>query len=120
MWPPSSCRGCASTSTISDEHGNKVAAGVLHFAEVLAATRPLTPVRLGLEEAEGGVLAEDATALRPLPSFDNAGMDGYAVHAADVAAAAPGTPVTLPVTDEIRKAALRFAEPGYRLLASRP
>ncbi len=72
-----------------------------HLAEVLAATRPLTPVRLGLEEAEGGVLAEDAAALRPLPSFDNSGMDGYAVHAADVAAAAPGAPVTLPVTDEI-------------------
>jgi len=42
-----------------------------HLAEILAATRPLTPVRLGLEEAEGGVLAEDAAALRPLPSFDN-------------------------------------------------
>ena len=68
-----------------------------HLAEILAATRPLTPVRLGLEEAEGGVLAEDAAALRSLPSFDNSGMDGYAVHAADVAAAAPGAPVTLPV-----------------------
>jgi molybdopterin molybdotransferase len=72
-----------------------------HLAEVLAATRPLTPVRLGLEEAEGGVLAEDAAALRPLPSFDNSGMDGYAVHASDVAEAGPGAPVTLPVTDEI-------------------
>src|SRR5262249_41329666 len=39
--------------------------------------------------------------LRPLPSFDNSAMDGYAVHAADVAAASPGAPVTLPVTDEI-------------------
>jgi molybdopterin molybdotransferase len=72
-----------------------------HLADILAATRPLTPVQLGLEEAEGGVLAEDAAALRPLPSFDNAGMDGYAVHASDVAGAAPGAPVTLPVTDEI-------------------
>jgi molybdopterin molybdotransferase len=72
-----------------------------HLAEILAATRSLAPVRLGLEEAEGGVLAEDAAALRPLPSFDNSGMDGYAVHAADIAAAAPGAPVSLPVTDEI-------------------
>ena len=72
-----------------------------HLADVLAATRPLTPFRLGLEEAEGGALAEDATALRPLPSFDNSAMDGYAVHAADVATASPGAPVTLPVTDEI-------------------
>jgi len=72
-----------------------------HLADILAATRPLTPVRLGLEEAEGGVLAEDAAALCPLPSFDNSGMDGYAVYAADVAGAAPGVPVTLPVADEI-------------------
>ena len=72
-----------------------------HLADILAATRPLTPVRLGLEEAEGGVLAEDAAALRSLPSFDNSGMDGYAVHASDIAEAAPGAPVTLPVTGEI-------------------
>ena len=72
-----------------------------HLGDILAATRPLTPARLGLEEAEGGVLAEDAAALRPLPSFDNSGMDGYAVHASDVAGAAPGAPVTLPVADEI-------------------
>jgi molybdopterin molybdotransferase len=72
-----------------------------HLAGILAMTRPLTPSRLGLEEAEGGVLAEDTAALRPLPSFDNSGMDGYAVHASDVAEAAPGAPVTLPVADEI-------------------
>jgi molybdopterin molybdotransferase len=72
-----------------------------HLADILAVTRPLTPVRLGLEEAEEGVLAEDATALCPLPSFDNSSMDGYAVHASDIAEAAPGVPVTLPVTVEI-------------------
>ena len=72
-----------------------------HLADTLRAIRPLAPVRLGLDEAEGGVLAEDAAALCPLPSFDNSGMDGYAVHSADLAAAAPGAPVTLPVTDEI-------------------
>jgi molybdopterin molybdotransferase len=72
-----------------------------HLADILGAIRPLAPFRLGLDEAEGGVLAEDAAALCPLPSFDNSGMDGYAVHTADVAAAAPGSPVTLPVTDEI-------------------
>src|ERR1700745_1513725 len=72
-----------------------------HLADILSAIRPLAPFQLGLDEAQGGVLAEDAAALRPLPSFDNSGMDGYAVHAADVAAAAPGAPVTLLVTDEI-------------------
>ena len=72
-----------------------------HLADILATTQVLAPVRLALEEAEGGVLAEDAAALCPLPSFDNSAMDGYAVHAADVAAAAPDTPVTLPVTDQV-------------------
>jgi molybdopterin molybdotransferase len=72
-----------------------------HLADILAAVRPLIPVRIGLEEAGRSVLAEDATALCPLPFFDNSAMDGYAVHVADVAAASPGAPVTLPVIDEI-------------------
>jgi molybdopterin molybdotransferase len=72
-----------------------------HLAQVLAAIRPLTPVMLGLEEAQGTVLAEDATARCPLPSFDNSAMDGYAVHASDVAQASPTAPVTLPVADQI-------------------
>jgi molybdopterin molybdotransferase len=72
-----------------------------HLADVLAAVRPMIPVQLGLEEAEGGVLTEDAAALCPLPPFDNSAMDGYAVHASDVAAAAVGAPVVLPVTGQI-------------------
>jgi len=72
-----------------------------HLADVLAAIRPMIPVQLGLEEAEGGVLAEDAAALCPLPPFDNSAMDGYAVRASDVAAAAPAAPVVLPVTGQI-------------------
>jgi molybdopterin molybdotransferase len=72
-----------------------------HLARVLAAIRPVEPVRLGLEAAEGTVLAADAAAVSPLPSFDNSSMDGYAVHAADIAAATPEAPVTLPVTDQV-------------------
>jgi molybdopterin molybdotransferase len=72
-----------------------------HLAEVLAAIRPLQPARLGLAEAEGGVLAEPATAAGSLPPFDNASMDGYAVHASDVAAASTDAPVTLPVADQV-------------------
>jgi molybdopterin molybdotransferase len=72
-----------------------------HLADVLAAVRPMIPVQLGLEEAEGGVLTEDAAALCPLPPFDNSAMDGYAVRASDVAAAAAGAPVVLPVTGQV-------------------
>jgi molybdopterin molybdotransferase len=72
-----------------------------HLARVLAAIRPVEPAKLRLEEAERAVLAADAVASVPLPSFDNSSMDGYAVHAADLAAAAEEAPVTLPVADEI-------------------
>jgi molybdopterin molybdotransferase len=72
-----------------------------HLARVLAAIRPVEPARLGLEAAEGTVLAADAVAVTPLPSFDNSSMDGYAVHAADIAAATAEAPVTLPVTDQV-------------------
>jgi molybdopterin molybdotransferase len=72
-----------------------------YLSEVLAAIRPVPPRVLGLDEADGGVLTEDVTAAWPLPPFDNSGMDGYAVLAADVAAATPERPVTLPVTGEV-------------------
>ena len=72
-----------------------------HLADILAAARPLAPARLGLAEAEGAVLAQDAATLSALPSFDNSSMDGYAVHASDVAPASADAPVTLVVADQI-------------------
>ena len=72
-----------------------------HVARVLAAIRPIEPGPFGLEDAQGAVLAADAVATSPLPSFDNSSMDGYAVHASDIAAATSEAPVTLPVTDQI-------------------
>ena len=72
-----------------------------HVARVLAAIRPIEPGQFGLEDAQGAVLAADAVATSPLPSFDNSSMDGYAVHASDIAAATSEAPVTLPVTDQI-------------------
>jgi molybdopterin molybdotransferase len=70
-------------------------------AAILAAITPLAPASLELADAEGCVLAEDVTAAVALPSFDNSGMDGYAVRAADVAGAAEDSPATLPVTGEV-------------------
>jgi len=70
-------------------------------AAILAAITPLAPASLELAAAEGCVLAEDVTAAVALPSFDNSGMDGYAVRAADVAGAAEDSPVSLPVTGEV-------------------
>jgi molybdopterin molybdotransferase len=84
--------------TIAQRTGQSVDS---YLSEVLAAIRPLPARELGLDEADGGVLTEDVTAGWPLPPFDNSGMDGYAVVAADTAAATPERPVTLPVRGEV-------------------
>ncbi|HEX5302283.1 MAG TPA: gephyrin-like molybdotransferase Glp [Streptosporangiaceae bacterium] len=87
-------------------HGHGHADGSLtpveeHLAEILATVTSLAPAELSLGDVHGLVLAEDVSTVSPLPSFDNSGMDGYAVRVEDVAAATEETPVTLPVTAEI-------------------
>src|SRR3954469_24744937 len=54
---------------------------------VLSRSRTLSAESLALPEALGRILAEDIVADTDLPPFDRAQMDGYAVRAADVAAA---------------------------------
>src|SRR4051794_14799963 len=69
---------------------------------VVAALLPPTPVQAcQLADALGLVLAEDLRATVSLPPFDNSAMDGYAVRAADVAAATEQNPVRLPVAEDI-------------------
>src|SRR5947208_8402631 len=64
-----------------------------------AAVRP-APVRVAIAEAQGMLCAEDVVAVRALPGFDKAAVDGYAVRSVDVQSA--GTePVMLPVVGEI-------------------
>jgi len=72
-----------------------------YLADIMAAIRPLPACELALADALGSVLVADVTAQWPLPSFDNSAMDGYAVRAADVAAASEDNPVVLPVHGEI-------------------
>ena len=72
-----------------------------YLSEIVAALTPLPPQDLPITEAEGAVLAADATASWPLPGFDNSAMDGYAVIAADVESASAEHPVTLPVDAEV-------------------
>ena len=72
-----------------------------HLDAILAVVRPLPELDLTLLDAHGCVLAEDVVATGALPGFDNAQMDGYAVRAADLAAATDATPVTLPVVADI-------------------
>ncbi|WP_378147162.1 gephyrin-like molybdotransferase Glp [Cnuibacter sp. UC19_7] len=53
------------------------------------------------EEHVARYLAADVVAPRALPGFDNSQMDGFAVLAADLESAAPGSPVALPVAGRI-------------------
>ena len=68
---------------------------------ILAGLEPLDPITLPLADSHGCVLADDVVAQWPLPSFDNSSMDGYAVIASDVSAAAETSPVTLTVIDDV-------------------
>ena len=72
-----------------------------HQSAILAAITPLPPVSVALADAAGCVLAEDVTAAVSLPSFDNSGMDGYAVRATDTHHSSERSPATLPVKGEI-------------------
>jgi molybdopterin molybdotransferase len=68
-----------------------------HRDAVAALVGPLPVITRPVAECLGLVLAEDVLAPVALPPFDNSAMDGYAVRAADVAAA----PVSLPVEADI-------------------
>ena len=60
--------------------------------DVLARIRPLEPIELGILDAQGCVLAQDAVAVSDLPPFPNSAMDGYALLAMD---ARPGAELEL-------------------------
>ena len=72
-----------------------------HLQAVLAGVVPLSSLDVTLVEARGCVLAEDVTAPWPLPAFDNAATDGYAVRAVDLLSASDGKPTRLKVVDDV-------------------
>ncbi|NMM24312.1 MAG: molybdopterin molybdotransferase MoeA [Phycicoccus sp.] len=72
-----------------------------HFSCIVGTVRRLPSIGLNLLDAQGCVLAQDVASEVPLPGFTNSAMDGYAVHAADVAGASEKTPVRLPVVHDI-------------------
>ncbi|MGN5238858.1 molybdotransferase-like divisome protein Glp [Rhodococcus sp. SJ-3] len=78
---------------------------------VTAAAVAPRPVRVAISEAQGLLCAEEVVTERPLPGFDQAAIDGYAVRSVDVqtVGARPDpesgeepAEVTLPVVGEVR------------------
>ena len=68
---------------------------------VLTEAAALPSETIALSEALGSVLAEDIIASHNVPPFNNSGMDGYAVRAADTVEATPDSPVRLPISDTL-------------------
>ncbi|MBM7829831.1 molybdopterin molybdotransferase [Agromyces cerinus] len=68
---------------------------------LLSTIHPLARVSVTLVEALGRTLATSVTAAHPIPLFDNSGMDGYAVHLADVASASAESPVVLELVADV-------------------
>jgi molybdopterin molybdotransferase len=62
---------------------------------ILASVSPLAAVDLPLTDALGACLAAPVVAPGPMPPFDNAAMDGFAVAAAGVAATLPASAVPI-------------------------
>jgi molybdopterin molybdotransferase len=56
-------------------------------ARVAAAAVAPRPVRVAIAEAQGLMCAEEVVTERPLPGFDQAAIDGYAVRSVDVTGA---------------------------------
>jgi molybdopterin molybdotransferase len=69
-------------------------------ARVTAAAVAPRPVRLPIAESQGLMCAEEVVAQVPMPGFDQAAIDGYAVRSADVSAA-EDSEVVLPVVGVI-------------------
>ena len=96
---PSAARAAVSTLTVDEAQ-----------SRILARIAPLEPTEVGLLDALGAVLAEDATADRDVPPFRNSAMDGYAVRGADVRQAG----VTLRVVGSVSAGALPERMVGAR------
>jgi molybdopterin molybdotransferase len=62
---------------------------------------PTAVESVAVDAALGRVLAADVVAAVTLPPWDNSAMDGYAIRAADVAAATEEVPTRLPVVGEV-------------------
>lgn len=71
------------------------------LSRVLDTIGSVDPIELALLDAQGLLLAEQVVADAPLPGFDNAAMDGYAVRAVDLKQATEDKPVVIPVVGDV-------------------
>ena len=72
------------------------------LASMLPLFSPLGEEEVHLTASSRRYVSREVTARFDAPAFDNSAMDGYAVHANDVASATADAPVRLPVQGESR------------------
>ena len=72
-----------------------------YVARVLEAIVPLASTQVALGDAHGRILAEDVSAVVPVPPWTNSAMDGYAVRAAETSGASAQAPIVLPVAGDV-------------------
>jgi molybdopterin molybdotransferase len=85
-----------STPAIHDHESGEGLVPVEEARErVLSQIKPLQPLELPLQEAEGCVLAQQVVAGADIPDFASSAMDGFAVRSGEVGDAAPSSPVEL-------------------------
>jgi len=70
-------------------------------ALALKSIRVASPIEVPLASAHGRYLAEPVCAARPLPSFDNSAMDGYALRSAETRGANRDRPAKLRIVETI-------------------
>jgi molybdopterin molybdotransferase len=68
---------------------------------ILEEVRRQPPLRVPLDDALDGVLAEDVVSPLDIPAWTNSAMDGYAARAEDVRGAKPEAPVRLRVVEHL-------------------
>jgi molybdopterin molybdotransferase len=68
---------------------------------ILAEVRRQPALRMPLDDALGGVLAEDVVSPLDIPAWTNSAMDGYAARAEDVRGATESKPVRLRVVEHL-------------------
>ncbi|MFT4127277.1 MAG: molybdopterin molybdotransferase MoeA [Gordonia sp. (in: high G+C Gram-positive bacteria)] len=90
-----------------------------HLALVTAAAVVPRPVRVAISEAQGLMCAEEVVTERPMPGFDQAAIDGYAVRAVDVTLAGVEAPADLADFDT-GGAELADPEPGEPMIVLLP
>ncbi|MGI9125585.1 MAG: molybdotransferase-like divisome protein Glp [Mycobacterium sp.] len=74
-------------------------------SRVTAAAVAPRPVRVPIAEAQGLMCAEEVVTEQPMPGFDQAAIDGYAVRSVDVSTAGGEGEVVLPVMGVIEAGA---------------